>query len=107
MASNSFPITSRYYGLLVNTLTTPSGDQIAYLDRRFVPSPDQFALLELHTVVQGERPDLVAYQQFNDAEQFWRICDANGVLRPEELTETVGRQIRITLPQGVPGTPNA
>jgi hypothetical protein len=29
---------------------------------------------------------------------FWRIVDGNPVLRPDELTETVGRVIRITQP---------
>ena len=38
-----------------------------------------------------------------DPEQFWRLCDANGAMRPDELTETVGRRLRITLPEGVPG----
>ena len=37
----------------------------------------------------------------------WRICDANGALRPEELTELIGRRLRITLPEGVPGAPSA
>jgi hypothetical protein len=28
-------------------------------------------------------------------------------MRPDELTETVGRRLRITLPEGIPGMPNA
>ncbi|MFL5804527.1 MAG: hypothetical protein ACJ8CR_22625 [Roseiflexaceae bacterium] len=43
----------------------------------------------------------------DDPEQFWRICDANRAMRPDELTETVGRRLRITLPEGIPGMPNA
>jgi hypothetical protein len=35
------------------------------------------------------------------------MCDANRVLRPEELTETPGSQIRITLPEGLQGLGNA
>jgi hypothetical protein len=105
--SLNFPITSRYYGIEVTTLETSDGRTIAYLRRRIVPPPERFALLQEHTVQQGERPDHVAYQYLGDAEQFWRICDANAVLHPEELTETVGRRIRITLPDGIPGTPNA
>ena len=38
-----------------------------------------------------------------DAEQFWRICDANRAMRPDELTETTGRRLRITLPEDIPG----
>jgi hypothetical protein len=60
-----------------------------------------------HTVTQGERLDNIAAQYLGDPEQFWRICDANAVLRPDELTDTTGRRIRITMPAGIPATPNA
>ena len=53
------------------------------------------------------RLDNLAAEYLGDPEQFWRICDANGVLRPDELTDTIGRRIRITLPDGIPGAPNA
>jgi hypothetical protein len=35
------------------------------------------------------------------------VCDANGAIRPEELTETVGKRIKITFPEGIPGVTNA
>ncbi|MGH7229842.1 MAG: LysM domain-containing protein, partial [Nitrospiraceae bacterium] len=38
-----------------------------------------------------------------DPEQFWRLCDANAAMRPEELTGIIGRVLRITLPEGIPG----
>ncbi|MFZ1707308.1 MAG: LysM domain-containing protein, partial [Anaerolineae bacterium] len=63
--------------------------------------------LQEHTVAEGERPDLIAAAYLGDPEQFWRLCDANGVMRPEELTEEVGRRLRITLPEGIPGLPDA
>ncbi len=100
--ATSFPPTSRYFGLATATLNTADGKTVIYLTRRFLPSADQFALLQLHSVIQGERPDNIAAQYLGDAEAFWRLCDANNVMRPQELTETIGRQLRITLPQGVP-----
>lgn len=103
----AFPVTSRYYGIPTETIQTADGRTLIYLSRRFLPSPDQFALLQYHTVIQGERLDNITAKYLTDPQQFWRICDANGVMRPEELTETVGRQILITLPQGVPALPNA
>ncbi len=103
--SSPVPFTSRYYGIATATIQTADGRQVIYLLRRFVPSPDDFAVLQVHVVTQGERLDNIAAQCLNDPEQFWRLCDANGVLRPEELTETVGRKIKITLPQGIPATP--
>lgn len=105
--SSAFPPTSRYYGIATATVPTADGRTIIYLLRRFVPSPDNFALLQWHRVAQGERLDNITAKYLNDPEQFWRLCDANGVLRPQELTETVGREIRITLPAGIPATPHA
>jgi len=55
--------------------------------------------------VRGERLDHIAAHYFGDPELFWRICDANRAMRPEELTETEGRRLLITLPEGVQGTP--
>jgi hypothetical protein len=97
-----FAPTSRYFGLPTATLQTRDGRTVIYLTRRFVPSADQFVLLQLHNVVQGERLDNIAAQYLGDPEAFWRLCDANNAMRPNELTETVGRQLRITLPQGIP-----
>lgn len=106
MATNFSP-TSRYYGIETTTLETPEGKIVIYLRRRFVPSPERFALLQEHIVKQDERLDNITAQYLGDPEQFWRVCDANGAMRPEELTETIGRSIRITLPEGIPGMPNA
>ncbi|MGD8625965.1 MAG: LysM domain-containing protein [Anaerolineae bacterium] len=102
-----FPITSRYYGIERATLETPEGKTIVYLRRRFVPSPKRFSLLQEHTVIDGDRLDNVTARYLGDPEQFWRVCDANNAMRPDELTEEVGRRLRITLPEGIPGMPNA
>ena len=103
----TFPTSSRYYGIATATLEKDDGKTTIYLHRRFCPQPEQFALLNEHEVVQGDRLDNIAAKYIGDPEQFWRICDANGVLRPEELTESAGRRIRITLPQGIPEMSNA
>lgn len=102
-----FPPTSRYALTPTGTFVRPDGSAVTYLKRRFVPRPESFALLQWHVVTQGERLDNIAGQVLGDPEQFWRLCDANRALRPEELTETIGRRLRITLPEGVPGTPHA
>ena len=54
-------------------------------------------------MVAGDRLDNITSAFLGDPEQFWRVADANGAMRPEELTERVGRRIRITLPEGIPG----
>jgi hypothetical protein len=102
-----FSATSRYFSLPTTTYETAAGETIVYLRRRFVPRPETLALLGEHAVALGERLDTIAAARIGDPEQFWRICDANRALRPEELTETVGRRLRITLPAGVPGAPDA
>jgi hypothetical protein len=33
-----------------------------------------------------------------DPTQFWRLCDANGVLRPDELIQSVGTVIEVAMP---------
>ena len=101
-----FPVTSRYHGTGTATMETADGKKIVYLRRRFVPPPERFELLREYTVAGGDRLDNIANQYLGDPEQFWRLCDANGALCPEELTETIGRKLRITLPEGIPGMKN-
>ena len=36
-------------------------------------------------------------------ELWWRLADANGVVDPRELTDAVGRRLRVTLARGRPG----
>lgn len=102
-----FSLTSRYHGIPLVTLETQDGRKVVCVRRRFVPPPERFELLFEHVVTQDERLDNITAQYLNDPEQFWRLCDANGAIRPDELTETIGRRLRITLPEGIPGTPNA
>ena len=103
MSTNKFPFTSRYYGIETAQFETAGGKTVVYVRRRFVPQPERFALLQEHTVTQGERLDNITALYLTDPEQFWRVCDANRAMRPDELTETIGRRLRITLPEGIPG----
>ena len=104
---NSFPPNSRYHGIPVKTFKSDTGEEIAYLSRRFVPPPERFALLQKHTIKEGDRLDLLAARYIGDPERYWQLCDANGVIRPAELIENPGRSIRITLPEGIPGAADA
>jgi nucleoid-associated protein YgaU len=103
LQKNLFAATSRYFGIGTETLTKADGRNVIYLRRRFVPSPNSFQLLQLHTVVQGERLDNIAAKFLGDPELFWRIADANGAMKPEDLVSTVGKKLKITLPQGITG----
>lgn len=103
VATTTFPITSRYYQVGTAQFETADGKTIIYLRRRFVPPASRFTLLEEHVVIEGERLDNITAQHLGDPEQFWRVCDANNAMRPDELTETPGRRLRITLPEGIAG----
>jgi len=100
--------TSRYYGIETAELTVLDavGEPrvVAYLRRRFVSGalgvPSSTTLVS-HAIVQGERLDHLAARYLGDPTQFWRICDANNVLRPEELVEEPGRRVDIPLPGGL------
>jgi hypothetical protein len=102
--AGSFPPTSRYSGIATATIPGPGGAPVVYLRRRFVPQPELFALLVEHVVVQGERLDNVTATYLDDPLQFWRICDANRAMRPEDLVAVPGHHLRITLPEGIPAT---
>jgi hypothetical protein len=97
-----FQPTSRYYEIetVKMTVRNSRGEPriVSYKRRRFVPSGATMTTLAEHTVAQGDRLDNLAARYVGDPEQFWRICDANNVLRPEELTKEVGRAVRIGLP---------
>lgn len=98
-----FGPTSRYFGVATLNYVTREGTTIVYIERRFLPPPENFQLLQEHTVVEGERLDNIAAQYLGDPTLFWRLCDANNAMRPDELTEAVGRKLDITLPDGVTG----
>jgi nucleoid-associated protein YgaU len=104
-----FPPDSRYYRSSTLQYTAPNGQTVTYLARRIVPQPGapNYATVATHTVVQGDRLDLIAAKYLGDPLMFWLICDANGAIEPNELVETLGTVISITTPQGVPGAPNA
>jgi hypothetical protein len=105
----TFPTDSRYYGSATLTFTTPFGPPVSYLARRIVPQPGtpNFATVARHTVVQGDRLDLIAAKYLGNPLLFWLLCDANGALRPQDLVATPGSVLSITMPQGVPGGTSA
>lgn len=107
LSRSAFLPASRYYGIETASLDQEDGETRVYLKRRFVPPANRFSPLQEHNFTEGERLDNITHQYLGDPEQFWQICDANNVMNPDELTETVGRKIRITLPEGIPGNSNA
>ena len=86
---------SRYEPVPEAQLITSEGRTIRYKRVRFIPdAPGSLA----QQVNQGDRLDLISYRIYKDPEQFWRICDANLALLPEELTAEPGRRLLIPVP---------
>lgn len=92
-----FSATSRYAQVPTAIYTDRDGVQHPYVTLR--PFPAAAPTRELHALTGGERLDLLAFRFFGDAEQFWRLCDANTELRPEDL-EVLGTPIRVPLVVG-------
>ncbi len=97
-----FDRTSRYYSLStgsVNVVSTAGTTQcIVYQLRRFLPGPGGLTPLAVHTVRESDRMDNVTAQYLGDPTQFWRLCDANSVMKPWELLSTVGSKVQIAIP---------
>jgi hypothetical protein len=89
-----FTTTSRYAHVPTAIYADRGGVQRPYVLLR--PFPPDAPTRQFHEVADGERLDLIAWRYFADPEQFWRLCDANRKLRPEDL-EVVGERIRIPL----------
>jgi len=106
--TTSFPPTSRYAEVGVDAYDPGGGaPAVPYLRRRLCPRAERLALLYEVRVVEGDRRDLLAARHVGDAELWWRLADANSVVDPRTLTDTVGRLLRVTLPEGVPGPSDA
>lgn len=103
-ALSAFPATSRYYAIETSVHVGTDGKETLHLRRRFLPLPETLQQVDSHPVAQGDRLDRIAAMQLGDPLQFWRICDGNGAMRPDELTARIGRRLRITLPAGISGT---
>jgi len=98
-----FDHTSRYYSVETATLELPDGRVLSYVRRRFLPPGREMPLLAEVGVAPGERIDLVSNRTLGDPLAFWRICDANDAMDPQEMLSEVGsdpnRRLRIPRPQ--------
>ncbi|MGD6978867.1 MULTISPECIES: hypothetical protein [Citricoccus] len=79
-----FSDTSRYARTPVDTVVTAGGRRVSAIRLRRLPSPPA----DPHTVIQGDRLDLLAQQHLGDGTRSWHIADANTTL---EASALVGR----------------
>ena len=102
MSIERFPANSRYSGIATAELTTPDGEKIVYLRRRFIPDPATLVPVGEVQVQGGDRLDRLAATNLGDPIQFWRIADGNGAQVPSDL-EFPGSTLRLTLPASLGG----
>jgi hypothetical protein len=91
-----FSPSSRYSQVLDATYEAPDGTAVTYKRRRFPVASQNGPFGYIH-VQPEERVDQLAARTLRDPLQFWRLCDANGVMDPFELVENPGRRVRIPL----------
>lgn len=96
-----FDTDSRYQDLgTASVITTDENGQVqlcTYTRRRFLPPLATQQLVYSHLVQEGDRLDNLAAQYAGDPVQFWRLCDANLILQPEELVLIPGTSFAIAL----------
>jgi hypothetical protein len=90
-----FTSTSRYANIADATYVDANGKQLSYKVLRLTPSAPT---LLVHTVVQQDRLDLLANTYYIDPQQFWRLCDGNLAMRPDDLL-VVGFELQVPLVQ--------
>ena len=96
--------TSRYIDVGITSIQAIRNGvpvEIRFVSRRFIPPPAANLTIIRYSVKQGDRVDNLAARFLGDPTQFWRVADVNVVLRPTELTDTLGETIEIALALGV------
>ncbi len=92
-----FTAGSRYEQVPTIIFIDASGREIPYKALRLIPDPQ--LIQRVHRVMVGDRLDLLAHRYFGDPLQFWRICDANRAVRPDDLVAAPARRLRIPVAQ--------
>lgn len=88
---------SRYEKVAEAEAPDEQGRVVRYKKVRLIPETEASMG---HVLNQGERLDLIAHRYYKDPERFWRICDANRSMWPDELVAEAGNVILIPPPEG-------
>lgn len=98
---------SRYYNLVPRSRTEGDATVVTFTPRRIIPAMERYQPLDRYRCIVGDRIDGVAASSFGDAEQYWRICDANGDADPGAACLPVGRLLLVPLPLEIADNGNA
>ncbi len=72
---------SRYEKVDTSQIKDARGRPVNYKKIRFIPATGGVIGYSIH---QGDRLDQIANLSFRDPQRFWRICDANGAMWPDD-----------------------
>lgn len=87
---------SRYEKVETRQAKDAKGRPVNYKKIRFIPETTAVVGYSVH---QGDRLDQVANASFRDPQRFWRICDANDAMWPDDLM-IVGATLKIPPSEG-------
>jgi len=100
--SSPFGAESRYNGVSLAVYERRTGEPgVVYVRRRFIPPPGRVTVAAVHVVKALDRPDTLAAAYLGDPRLYWRIADANLVVDPHELTDTLGARVVVPRPPGM------
>ena len=99
--TSPFDAQSRYSGVALGVLQRRADEPgQPYVLRRFIGAPSAFTLAAVHVAAALDRPDALGMRYLADPLLYWRIADANAVIDPNELTDTLGRRVAIPVITG-------
>ena len=90
---------SRYRDVEDAEYTTESGRVVIFRRRRILPRIEDLQMRGSVQVIPNERIDHLAARTIGDPLQFWQLCDANGVMNPQELLEDKKGLVHVPQPQ--------
>jgi len=96
--SDAFPLNSRYREVPLRTRIGEDGSVETFVGRRIIPAMERYGVAGRHRAIAGDRIDRIAAEAIGDAEQYWKICDANGDADPAAAAGPPGRLLVIPLP---------
>ncbi len=82
---------SRYAKVATVTTRLATGEEVQALKRRQLTPASGTP----QTVIDGDRLDVIAQQQYADSTQFWHIADANTALDSRDLAKTAGDTVNV------------
>lgn len=86
---------SRYAAVPTATHETGSGRRIVHVTRRFLPRSTDLVPLGRVLVADGDRLDRIAGDALGDPQAYWRVCDANDAMNPDDLVRRPGAVLLI------------